>query len=112
MIDEKPKDEDSYFHWRYVILKSVQAGETIYSVCEDLEGIGYTEAITPDGDSPTDLLITLEMMVSDVKECIKDNFIIEKDAPYDSWRLDKIKELDDKNATEWLKDVEYDDEDK
>jgi hypothetical protein len=108
-VTDKVRSNKEDFSWRYAILKSGQGEETVYSVCEEFTGIGYTEAITPYGETLEDLVVVLVMMLGDVKQAIKDNNIIIEDGPYDSWLSEKLSKEDFipiQNVGKWLEDIE------
>ncbi len=68
--------------WKYAILKTTTKHGTTYEVCEKYYTPGkifHTGAILAVGDSVEELIQTLEMMLSDVKRCIKENDYIEEE---------------------------------
>ena len=103
----RPKDDDE-FHWRYAPLVIKAGGQTLYHVCEEYPGMGYTDAETPMGESLEELISELEMMVQDMKAAAFIQHEIVQGAPYDNWRT---RELDKEPSVSWDDDTDLYEED-
>lgn len=109
-IIEDCTSEDE-FSWRYAPLVVKAGGQTLYHVCEEYPGMGYTDPETPMGETLEDLITELENMLLDMKAAAFANHEIVDGAPYDNWRT---KQLEQEETVSWDDDTELmekDDED-
>ena len=83
-------DEDDEFTWRYAPLQVQAGGQTLYHVCEEYPGMGYTDPETPMGESMEELITELEMMLKDMKDAYAIGHVIVQGAPYDDWRTRQL----------------------
>jgi len=94
ITDEGEKE----FHWRYAPLEVRAGGQTLYHVCEEYPGMGYTDPQVPMGESMEELITELEMMLEDMKAAHAIGHTVVQGAPYDDWRA---KELDGQETIPW-----------
>lgn len=95
MAEDKKEEE---FHWRYAPLVVKAGGQTLYHVCEEYPGMGYTDPETPMGESMEELICELEMMLRDMKDAHAIGHQLVQGQDYDCWRL---KELEGQEAIPW-----------
>jgi len=95
--------EEEEFHWRYAPLEVKAGGQTLYHVCEEFPGLGYTDPETPMGESLDELINVLEMMLTDMKAAKFIGHTVVQGAPYDDWRS---KEFDKEETVSWEDDTE------
>jgi len=100
VITEEGEEE---FHWRYAPLVVKAGGQTLYHVCEEYPGLGYTDPEVPMGETLDELITELEMMLQDMKAAAFIQHEIVQGAPYDNWRG---KQLEQEETVSWDDDTE------
>lgn len=72
---------------RYTILQSRHGGIEYYQVCEEVCGVGYTNATNPLGESLEELESDLVNMLEGVRNAIAENRLIVDGSEYDAFLL-------------------------